>query len=234
MELPDTFELNAKDIKYEGAGLYKRVQTDSLIGEKDSPIHIHLATDTDWWAVTPAAAGVVVALLVAWLTVGVQRTQIQGNISNFRHHWMTELREAATELIVTLRLAANSICKKDNFKQSDAYWEYSKVMLKMHSRVSFLLSRNGPIPDSLRLEGAEIIRSVLKMKRRDSEFQVILDDIDAYQDALRAELEEAWDDAKNDLGFNRRFLLFRMFKKDMPRPQRAPFRRSTEIDWDNR
>lgn len=232
MNLPENLEINVSELKYDGQGLYKRVATKSSVGDKETPIYIHIDSDTDWAAVVPAGAGVVVALLVAWLTIGVQRTQIQGSVSNFRHHWMTELRHAASELIVTLRLIANGCCKKDEFKKTDAYWEYSKAALQMHSKVSLLLSRDDPFSNALREEGGVVVRRVLRTQRRDSEFQLLLSEIDAYQNALREELEEAWADAKNDLGFNRKFLLFRLFRTEESEPARTPFQLSDAINWD--
>lgn len=231
MNLPVTLELDVSEVKYEGHGLYKRVTTESVVGDKGSPLYIHVDSDTDWAAVVPAGAGVIVALLVAWLTVGVQRNQIQGNISNFRHHWMTELRQAASELIMTLRLTANGKAKHKSFSQTDKYWEYSKTAMQMHSKVSMLLSRDDPYSNALRIEGGVLVKRILRLQFNDPDFKQILKVIDSYQDALRAELEEAWKDAKNDLGFNKKFLLLRLFHEKVAAPSRTPFVLSDKLDW---
>lgn len=228
----ETFNLNVADIRYDGKGISIERSSTISVGTKDAPLTVFVESDTDWAAVVPAAAGVVVALLVAWLTVGVQRTQIQGNISNFRHNWMTELRQAASELIVTLRLLANGCCRKDDFRKTDMYWDYSKAAMEMHSKVSLLLSRDDSFSNALRNEGSVIVNRVLRTQRRDPEFKLLLDEIDSYQNALRAELEEAWKDAKNDLGFNRKFLLFRLFGPEKKESARTPFKRSDAINWE--
>ena len=229
--MSEALVIDASEFKYEDQGLYKRITTETIAENKEAPIYIHVESDTDWAAVVPAGAGVVVALLVAWLTIGMQRTQIQGGVSNFRHHWMTELRQAASELIVTLRLIANGCCKKDDFKKLPDYWEYSKAVMQMHSKVSLLLSRDDCFSNALREEGGLLVRRVLRINRRDTEFELLLNEIDAYQNALRVELEEAWNDAKNDLGFNRRFLLFRLFSAGKKDPVRVPFKLSDAINW---
>lgn len=231
MDLPATLELDASNLKYEGRGLHKSPLIESSVGKKESPLYIHVDSDTDWATVVPAAAGVVVALLVAWLSVGVQRNQIQGNISNFRHHWMTELRQAASELIMTLRITANGKAKKKGFNQTDRYWEYSRSAMQMHSKVSMLLSRDDAHSNAIRLEGGVLVRRVLRMQYNDPDFLSLLKEIESYQDALRSELEQAWEDAKGDLGFNRKFLLLRLFPTKLNVKQRSPFSLSDKIDW---
>lgn len=233
MKLPNTLDLNVSDLKYEGQELYKTGVTNAVVGDKDLPIYIHLESDTDWATFVPAVAGVVVALLVAWFTIGVQKTQIQGGISNFRHHWMTELRDAASELIVTLRLLANGGYKKEDFDESDAYWQYGTTAMQMHSKVSLLLSRDDPFSDALRIEGGALVQRVMRVEFEDAEFDLLLTEINSYQDALRAELEDAWADAKSDLGFNRKFLLFRLFEKEAAGAKRIPYKRSNLIKWDD-
>lgn len=227
----ETFTLNVADIRYDGKGISVERNSTLFVGTKDAPLTVFVDSDTDWAAVVPAAAGVVVALLVAWLTIGIQRTQIQGGISNFRHHWMTELRAAASELIVTLRLLANGCCRKDGYTETEAYWEYSKAVMQMHSKVSLLLSRDDSYSDALRKEGELLVQRVMATEFEDPEFKLLLGEIGAYQNALRAELEEAWEDAKSDLGFNRKFLLFRLFEKEKKKAERKPFKLSDVITW---
>ncbi|MCK2123868.1 hypothetical protein [Pseudomonas sp. PNPG3] len=230
MEIPDTLEMQVSGIKYDGHGFFKRGDITTQVGDKDSPMYIHMQSDTDWATIAP---GVVVALLVAWLTIGVQKTQIQGGISNFRHHWMTELREAASELIVTLRLLVNGCSKKEDFNTTDAYWEYSKTAMQMHSKLSLLLSRDDPFSDALRKNGGALVQRVMSTQYEDPEFSELLREIVRFQNALRSELEEAWDDAKSDLGFDRKFLLFRLFSKEVKKDRRTPYELSDSIDWDS-
>jgi len=232
MDLPSTLELNVSDLIYDGKGLYKRTNTENMIGVESSPIYIHLDSDTDWATFIPAISGVVVAILVAWFTISVQKNQIQGGISTFRHHWMTELRDAASQLIVTLRMLANGAYKKKDFDTSDAYWQYGTTAMQMHSKVSLLLSRNDIFADALRIEGQILVQRVMRIEYEDSEFDLLLEEISRYQDALREELEEAWTDAKSDLGFNRKFLRIRLFKKDPQVAERIPYERSDLIKWE--
>jgi len=207
MKLPTSFELNAADIKYEGQVLTNQVGTE--IGLKDSPIYIHVDSDTDWATVVPAAAGVVVALLVAWLTIGVQRNQIQGNLSNFRHHWMAELREAAAELISLMTYVVNMNSKQEGFKGSDDYYKACARMSQLRARVNLLLSRNDGRSRKLIKFGGEANLLAIRVEH-DSPTVKPLQKIKEYRDLLRAELEQAWVDTKNDLGFGQRLIFPKM------------------------
>jgi hypothetical protein len=144
---------------------------------------------------------------------------------------MTELRQAASELIVTLRLLANGCCKKEGFSRTDAYWEYSKTAMQTHSQLSLLLSRDDKFSDALRVNGGKLVQRVMATSFEDPHFGDLLREIVCFQNALRVELEEAWKDAKDDLGFNRRFFFFRLFAKDRRMINRVPYELSGDIDW---
>lgn len=84
----------------------------------------------------------VVALLVAWLTVRVQRNQIQGNISNFRHQWMAELREAASELILLMTYILNMSVKQKTLRGGEEYYKSCARAAQLKAKVELLLSRD--------------------------------------------------------------------------------------------
>ncbi|WP_223513490.1 hypothetical protein [Pseudomonas sp. GL-R-26] len=207
----DGFELRVGEIRYEGKGVLIHQVEKNYLGTSESPIVVHVDTDTDWPAIIPSGAGVVVALLVAWLTVRVQQNQIQGNISNFRNHWMSELRAAASELVMVMRVLSNAIVKKKDFKVTDEYYDYSSRMLQVLSRVELLLSRDDEHSDQIRALGNKIVRKVLVIDFRDPKHQEVLDDVTRFQNLVREELETAWAHTKEDLGINRKFLFLKIF-----------------------
>jgi hypothetical protein len=212
MDLPKSFELNAADIKYDGQVLGKQVGNEVHVGSKELPIYVHMDSDTDWATVIPAGAGVVVAILVAWLTVGVQKNQIRGNLSNFRHHWMAELREAAAELISLMTYVVNMNSKQTGFKGSDEYYKACSRMSQLRARVNLLLSRDDDRSRKIIKFGGDANRIAIKVAYQSPTEKPLLK-IKEYRDLLRAELEHAWVDTKNDLGFGSGLLFPKLSKK---------------------
>lgn len=204
-----SLELEVSGLRYEAKGIAVVEANNNQVGTYQNPLNIHIITDTDWLGIAP---GLMVALLVAWFTVGVQRNQIQSNISNFRHHWMTELRGSAAELIMLLRLLSNLVVKNKDFKVSERYYELCERLLQSSSRLELLLSRNGDQPDKIREIAFDVAKRVMILDYKDESHKEVLAKVTALQDLIRKELGAAWTHAKKDLGVSRRFLFMRFFK----------------------
>jgi hypothetical protein len=211
----DNFELNIGGIRYEGKGVLINQVDRDYIGTKEAPIVVHVDTDTDWPSIIPAGAGVVVALLVAWLTVGIQKNQIQANISNFRQQWMVEFRGVASELIQLMTYLTNAIYRRNNFKtEGAAYFDKCAEMSLLRARIELLLSSNDNDSCKIRGVGKDLVQRVANLSYGDrKEYDSLLEESGVYKDLIRKELEGAWVHMKNDLGINRRFLMFKLFKK---------------------
>lgn len=209
------FELRIGEVRYEGKGVLINQVDENYLGTQQSPIVVHVDTDTDWPSIVPAGAGVVVALLVAWLTVGVQRNQIQGNISNFRHQWMVEFREVASELIQLITLMVNSLYRNKDYKKSGGVFiDNCSQMSLLRAKIELLLSRDDSGSDAIRAMGTKLVRGVASLNFNDEEeYDSLLEDVGLYKNLIRKELEGAWVHMKNDLGINRRFLMFKMFRR---------------------
>lgn len=212
MELNKDFQINAEGIKYEGGVLYGQKIGTLEVGVKEAPLYLHIETDTDWATVIPAAAGVVVALLVAWLTIGVQKNQIQGNIASFRHHWMADLREAGSELVQILNYLANIITQSEGYTAEQEYLDKCARASQLRAKIDLLLSRNDAASERVRKAAFEALKNTTQLKYDKSPVQARRD-IAKLKAMLRAELEGAWEDMKGDLGVNKRFLFIRFFKK---------------------
>lgn len=208
----DSFELKVGTIRYEGKGVLVNQVGSNYLGTKESPIVVHVDTDTDWPTIIPAGAGVVVALLVAWLTIGMQRNQIQGSISNFRQQWMSELREVASELIQLMVYLVNMNSKNQKFKHSEDYYKACARSAQLRARVELLFSRDDDRSAALRKAGAEALDCAIACKYG-GVARPSLEKIKTYKNLLRFELEQAWLDAKRDLGLNKRFVFFNLLKK---------------------
>lgn len=212
MALSLDFQLNTDGTKYEGRVLNDQKIGTIEVGVKEEPLYLHVETDTDWGTVIPAAAGVIVALLVAWLTVGVQKNQIQGNIANFRHHWMADLREAGSEFIQVLTYLANIITQKEGYKGEQEYLDKCARASQMRAKIDLLLSRDDENSREIREASREAVRITMKLKFEQNP-TAAHQKITVVRNMLRSELEGAWDDMKDDLGLNKRFFFIRFFKR---------------------
>ncbi|MEN5236646.1 hypothetical protein ABE459_03970 [Pseudomonas sp. TWI923] len=217
MSLPKNFELNANDLKYDAGMLYRQEIGSVEVGVKEAPIYLHVDSDTDWATVVPAGAGVVVALLVAWLTVSVQKNQIKGNVSNFRHHWMSELRDTAAELIGLLTYLINMNSKEQGFKKSEDYYEACSRASQLKAKVELLLSRDDDESRALIASGTEALRVSIQVKYKEAASPALIK-VKDYRTLLRRELEQAWIDTKNDLGMSSKIIFPRLLKRRKKQP----------------
>ncbi|TLP65005.1 MULTISPECIES: hypothetical protein [Pseudomonas] len=211
MTLPENFKLDPKDAKYEGSVLHSQKLGAIEVGVKEAPVFLHIDSDTDWATAVPAAAGVVVALVVAWMTIGVQKNQIQGNIANFRHHWMSDLRETGAELTQLLVYMANVNTQIKGYNPSQEYIDKCARASQLRAKIDLLLSREDKTSVELRNATKLAVDTVTGLKFGHSK-EAALNNARALQTLLRQELERAWADMKSDLGVNKRFLFVRLFK----------------------
>jgi len=207
----DDFKLDVSGVRFEGKGVLVDSDINKYVGLKESPLFVHVESDTDWATVAPSAAGVVVALLVAWLTVGVQRNQIKANLSTFRHHWMTELREAASEQLQVMAYLANQVAGQKGYKGSDDYIKTCARGAQLRAKVELLLSRDDEFSTPLMAAGREALKTVSHCKYGD-DISKLFSTVSDYKNLLRAELERAWIDAQDDLGINKRVMSLNPFK----------------------
>lgn len=195
----DSFQLNINDIKYSGKSPADLGAAVIVNGDPDTPLKLHIDTDTDWATVAPSAAGVVVALIVAWLTVKVQRIQISANLSNIRHQWMVELRSCAAEYL-------QSIVTRSVKNQNDRDWLGCEADFELYRRIAvltlqfeMLLSRDDDATRAIFELDNRMMNVVSKMARGDKA-QPVIEMVNQMKDLLRLELEEAWNDVKRDVG----------------------------------
>ncbi|WP_460420782.1 hypothetical protein [Pseudomonas sp. ZL2] len=195
----ETFSLNVADIRYDGKGISVEKTSTLSVGTKDAPLTVFVESDTDWAAAIPSAAGVVVALLVAWLTVRVQKNQILANLSNFRHQWMVELRGCASEYLQAIVTMAVKTAKAPGFCGSAEVFEIYRQIAVLTVRFEMLLSRDDvSTAEILKLDN-KMVKDLLNMKEGDSA-QPVLDMVNEFKRLLRIELEEAWIDIQCDVG----------------------------------
>lgn len=199
MDLFQSFELDSSNIKYSGTGFYQRKIASSELGSKDLPLNIHLDTDTDWAVVAPSAAGVVVALIVAWLTVRVQSNQIKANLSNFRHQWMSELRNCASEYLQTLFAVAIRRQQVQGYIEGPDFRSDQEKIAVLTCKFEMLLSRDDEKTKRLFDLDLDLIDDLYSLKFGEDKSHLI-DKLNELKDMLRNELEEAWEDIQVDVG----------------------------------
>ena len=199
----ESFELSAGELRYEGKGIYKKGQVSQQLGTSDAPLVVQLETSTDWVAFGPSAAGVIVAMLVALLTMSVQKNQIQANISNFRQAWMAELRESGAEFIQIMTLLVNMTTQSSEYRETEAFIASCARAAQLKAKIDLLLSRNDEQSKILR-DAAYNTLSYVSSLGYGSKKKKGLKMIGRYKTLLRAELEQAWTHTKDDLGINKK------------------------------
>lgn len=199
MELFEKFELSAEGLSYSGHRLSEGLKHESTVGTKAEPLYIHTDSDTDWAALSPSIAGVVVTLIVAWLTVKVQKNQTKANLSNFRSQWMSELRTCGSEyLMAMLDMAVKNEMDK-SFESSGQRFEAYRQIMALGMRFELLLT--GRDDDATRLLDLESNTAQLLLNLKQGEdSQTVIDNINELKMLLRAKLENAWTDIKKDVG----------------------------------
>lgn len=199
MELPKSFELSVEDMQYDGDYLYGQDVGSVEIGIKEEPIYIHVDSDTDWPTVAPSVAGVLVAFIVAVLSVKVQRNQIRSNISNFRHQWITELRNCSSEYLQSLYSMAIHLETKEDYFRSEVHIEDYGRLIVLSTRFEMLLSRDDTHTKEI-LELDQKVMDAIDNYQKGDGFKPVVGDINALKALVRKEVERAWCDIKSDVG----------------------------------
>ena len=199
MEILSNFEIDASGAKFESKGFYQRPLVESAVGLKESPLHVQVNSDTDWAVVAPSAASVVVALIVAWLTMRVQKNQIASNLSNFRHQWMVELRTCASEYLQAIVTRAVKVEGTKDFLGSPESFEIYRKITVLTLQFEMLLSRNDEETKKIFDLDNKIMDVLFKMESGEDSGPII-DLVNEMKELLRGELESAWMDVKRDVG----------------------------------
>ncbi|WP_176506404.1 hypothetical protein [Pseudomonas urethralis] len=205
----EKLELTVEAVKLNQTGLLQGSLAST--GEKQSPVYLNVDTGIDYAAIVTAALSFLVAIIVARFTVGVQQNQIQANISNFRHQWMVELRECASELVQLMALMINGSAKTAGYKPGALYTTHYSRAMQLRSKIDLLLSRDDDQSYTARKYCGDLLDKI-NLLPHGSNIDNIIADMVHFQNLIRHELEEAWKDTKNDLGINRKVFGFRLFK----------------------
>jgi hypothetical protein len=205
------YKLDVESIRYNGNGIGSDKASSAFVGTKEAPLFVFIDSNTDFVALVPSVAGVVVALIVALFTVRVQQNQIKANISNFRHQWMAELRGAASEYIQVMFVLAHNLEFVKDYRNSETYKNDHARMAVLGSKIDMLLSRNDEATEKL-FELDVLISERLNKLAYQEDCQLVINQIIEYKDLVRKELENAWIDIQDDLGRKSRFFGFRLIK----------------------
>lgn len=184
----------------------------SSVGAKNSPIYITVDTGFDYSGAVTAFIGFLVAVVVARFTASVQRNQIQANISNFRHQWMVELRESASELIQLFVVMINKSAKSVDYRNNGDYVLDRSRAAQLRSKIDLLLSRNDENTNTLRRMCGDLLDDINSMVFG-ADAKPLVDKLVYLQDMIRSELENAWSDTKTDLGIDKRGPWYDIFRK---------------------
>lgn len=209
----EKFELTVEANKLRESGIIPL--SHATVGTEKVPIYINVDTGFDYAGVATAVIGFVVALVVGWFTVTVQRNQIQANISNFRHQWMVELRDCASELLQLFLVITNKASRYEEYKAGGEYYSDRSRAAQLNAKLALLLSRDDERSEAIRKTSVKVLESLRDLKVG-GDRSVRFTHIGRLQNLIREELESAWQDTKHDLGINRHLLRKRIGEYDGP------------------
>ncbi|WP_438301353.1 hypothetical protein [Pseudomonas sp. NMS19W] len=202
MEIFDKFELDAKGLSFSGHRLTDDPKVEAQFGSKEQPLYVFTQSDTDWATVSPSIAGVVVAIIVAWLTVRVQKNQIKANLSGFRNQWMSELRTCGSEYLMAMLDMAVKTEMDPKFYNSGEHFQAYRQVNSLGLKFELLLTRDDEDATKIRNLDEVTAQMLFAMKLGDDS-QSVIDNINKLKSLLRVELEDAWTDIKRDVGKTR-------------------------------
>jgi hypothetical protein len=195
----DSFQLDVSDLGFSGLNHGNTAASVTITNATVDPIKIHIDTDTDWATVSPSIAGVIVTILVAWLTLRLQRKQTAANLSTLRQQWMSELRTVSSEYVQLLFKNALRVEAKPGYLSSEEFIELHELIAITGTRFEMLLSRDDSDTKPIFDMETKIIDALHNLKAGE-ECDFILTMINDFKKLIRAELESAWADIKSDVG----------------------------------
>ena len=203
MELFDSFILDAHGLKFERSSPEPSETVVPYIGVKETPVYVHVDTDTDWATVAPSIAGVFVALTVAILSVKIQKNQTRANISAFRHQWINDLRSCSADYFQTAFSMILRLETQEGYPGSNEYRNDYDKFINLTTRFEMLLSRDDEYTKDI-LELDQKVMDSLDLYNIGVDFKLATYNINKLKSLVRQELERAWDDVKSDVGFKSR------------------------------
>jgi hypothetical protein len=197
-----SFQVDVADMKFGSALLAEKPTFITISTPSEEPLNIHVDTDTDWAAIGPSIAGVLVTLMVAWLTLRLQRRQTLANLSGLRQQWMTELRAVSSEYLKVLYKLALRVEAKPGFKESEEFVDLHEAVVVTGSKFEMLLSRDDADTKIIRELDTKITTALFDLKAGE-DCNFILQMLDELKQLIRVELESAWEDIKSDVGIKK-------------------------------
>lgn len=207
------FELDPSFNKYSQSGGDLRSETVSIHATLDPISKISVDAGTDWAVVMIGVGTVASAILTAIFSYrGQQRqtlvsaeglkNQVRANAANLRNIWMEQLRVVSSEFIQKIAL---SVARARIESQTKADIEYVnshreqalllQIKMKLYVGTSSILGKK--IVDLSDKVLVDLHGGICESKG----FDEILHDLSDLEDLVVEQLEQAWMQAKEDLGF---------------------------------
>lgn len=162
------------------------------------PLKIELENSTDWPTVVATLAvgvgSIMTSLIVGWLSVVNQRTQVQSNIANFRHAWIQELRQFASRFISIAAKIKYQIQHDAKYLESERSNQIFSDLMETNAHIILMLDPKKDFAAELSNMMSDIINGL-----READHGKI--DQRVHDFALKSNevLELGWQDIKRDL-----------------------------------
>lgn len=212
------FDIDPKFHKYTEQSGYTKLEAISLNARVEPVGKITVETTTDWAIVMIGVGTIASAMLTAVFSyVGQKRqtkasseglrNQVRASAANLRNVWMEQLRTVAAEFVQCVVICVNGL-QKNEFEEQDVIFlgRTRDQALLLNIKLKFYVGTSSPLGKNIVSSADSILLSTneaFNAKRDGSGFDVkaFYEQLEALEELVVLQLEQAWSQAKGDLGF---------------------------------
>lgn len=181
----------------------------------ESGSRITVDTTTDWAIVLIGVGTIASAMLTALFSYLGQRQQIKAsseglknqvraNAANLRNVWMEQLRVVTSEFLQCSALVANKL-NRDSVREADVpdIDAHRNRALLLQIKIKLYVGTSSNLASEIVTASTLIINGLNGMARRDNDVKMsdVVDLMSKLENLVVIQLEQAWNQAKGDLGF---------------------------------
>lgn len=156
-----------------------------------NPLLLQVDTPTDWPTVVVGIGGILITLLVGWLSYTTQRSQIRSNVANFRQSWAYELRDTSAKFLgCVAKLHWDIKSDQDFISTKDSNRQFSELIM-LQSKIELML-------DKKNIELGNLIEEII-VHLKANNAKNLTESINSFLSIMRDELDNSWQKTKNDL-----------------------------------
>lgn len=201
------FQISTEELKgFEGANLDAKSMI--LHATLDAASTLNLKTDTDWPIALIGFGSILASLVTIFFTYRAQKQQIEtssaglknqvrANAANLRNSWMEQLRLVSSEFLQSAALILSYAMNREAENSHQIIVSERARALLLQIRIKLYVGTSS----ALAKEIVSVSEDLLKALNEDEmDGEVISVDLYKLEELLVTQLEQAWEQAKADLG----------------------------------